>query len=472
MGSAIAECNRCGKRYNVPSATANKRRKCRECGGVVSAVDDDADDYELDDDDYGSSRRSGQRRRSKECPACGTRLPVSADECRECGEYLDDEPPRRRSAGRSSGRSSRPDRGGRSRASKARGGKQSGELTPAEYIVATLFCPIGLVIGIVWSSQHNNKSRMMLMVSSLCLVVAVAGSFSVWYWNADSDDSDYPEEFAASMRDAAERQHQQDLERQIILDELLRAEEESGRGRLQLETKVDLEGQPPEIQAAFRANVRIEMETIVGRSMGSGVVIQKNGTTALIITNRHVIDEPYVSSQGTMVGETKDILPVQVTWFNQQSVKGDVIWTAPDAVDLALVSATCPDEVQPVEWRPVSQPATGEDVFAVGNPVGLGWTYTRGVVSALRVQKQGNAEIPIIQTDATINSGSSGGGLYNKSGHLIGINSFIVNPNVAAGGLGFAIRTQLLDKYDPEALRGGSPTAAGGDGSPAGTGNP
>jgi len=58
----------------------------------------------------------------------------------------------------------------------------------------------------------------------------------------------------------------------------------------------------------------------------------------------------------------------------------------------------------------------GESVLAIGNPAGLGWTLTRGAVSARRTNEFGSREVPIIQTDATINPGNSGGGLYNEKG--------------------------------------------------------
>ena len=93
--------------------------------------------------------------------------------------------------------------------------------------------------------------------------------------------------------------------------------------------------------------------------------------------------------------------------------------------------------------------APNENVFAIGNPVGFGWSLTRGTVSALRRQPVGNREVPLIQTDATLNPGNSGGGLYNDNGELVGIADWIINPELARN-MGFAIRLTVYDEVAPE----------------------
>ena len=140
-----------------------------------------------------------------------------------------------------------------------------------------------------------------------------------------------------------------------------------------------------------------------------------------------------------------------MTYFNEQSNPGTVKWIAPDQLDLALVEAHAPKEIEAVSWTAAPKVLAGQEVFAVGNPIGLGWTYTRGVVSALRQNKANGREFGIIQTDAKLTYGNSGGGLYTSNGELIGINTAIADPRLG-GGLGFAVRPQILIDLKPEGL--------------------
>jgi serine protease Do len=83
--------------------------------------------------------------------------------------------------------------------------------------------------------------------------------------------------------------------------------------------------------------------------------------------------------------------------------------------------------------------------------MGLGWTYTKGVVSAIRLTKFGKFDIPLIQTDTSITYGNSGGGLYTSKGELVGINTSIADPRLGSG-LGFSIRVLVLNDLKPECL--------------------
>ncbi|MDN8704970.1 trypsin-like peptidase domain-containing protein, partial [Staphylococcus aureus] len=82
-------------------------------------------------------------------------------------------------------------------------------------------------------------------------------------------------------------------------------------------------------------------------------------------------------------------------------------------------------------------------VFAIGNPFGLDWTLTTGIVSALDRSLPGEAGGPaidhLVQTDAAINPGNSGGPLLDSAGRLIGINTAIYSPSGASAGIGFAV---------------------------------
>jgi S1-C subfamily serine protease len=99
----------------------------------------------------------------------------------------------------------------------------------------------------------------------------------------------------------------------------------------------------------------------------------------------------------------------------------------------------------------------GQKVFAIGNPFGLDWTLTTGIVSALDrslPSERGTIE-HLIQTDAAINPGNSGGPLLDSSGRLIGITTAIYSPSGASAGIGFAVPVDTVNRVVPELIRTG-----------------
>lgn len=175
--------------------------------------------------------------------------------------------------------------------------------------------------------------------------------------------------------------------------------------------------------------------------VGSGFVYDTEGH---IITNYHVIegaDELIVTLasgeelNATVVGidETNDIAVLQV----------DVGEDFPSPLPLA----------------DSSQVVVGETVLAIGNPYGLDWTLTTGVVSALgRVIESSQEDKYIaeaIQTDAAINPGNSGGPLLNMDGQVIGITSQIISESGSSSGLGFAISSNIIDRIVTEIIENG-----------------
>ena len=99
----------------------------------------------------------------------------------------------------------------------------------------------------------------------------------------------------------------------------------------------------------------------------------------------------------------------------------------------------------------------GQSVMAIGNPFGLDWTLTTGIVSALdREIPLGNGVIEgLIQTDAAINPGNSGGPLLDSSGRLIGVNTAIFSPSGASSGIGFAVPVDLVKRVVPQLIETG-----------------
>ena len=98
-------------------------------------------------------------------------------------------------------------------------------------------------------------------------------------------------------------------------------------------------------------------------------------------------------------------------------------------------------------------------MFAIGNPFGLDWTLTTGIVSALDRSLPGEAGGPaidhLIQTDAAINPGNSGGPLLDSAGRLIGINTAIYSPSGASAGIGFAVPVDTVMRVVPQLIKTG-----------------
>lgn len=100
----------------------------------------------------------------------------------------------------------------------------------------------------------------------------------------------------------------------------------------------------------------------------------------------------------------------------------------------------------------------GQKVFAIGNPFGLDWTLTSGIVSALNrslTAESGSTVDHLIQTDAAINPGNSGGPLLDSAGRLIGINTAIYSPSGANAGIGFAVPVDTVNRVVPQIIRNG-----------------
>ncbi|HXE65801.1 MAG TPA: trypsin-like peptidase domain-containing protein [Rhodanobacteraceae bacterium] len=154
------------------------------------------------------------------------------------------------------------------------------------------------------------------------------------------------------------------------------------------------------------------------QSLGSGVIFTPDG---YVLTNNHVISG------------ADDI---QVMLHDGRVAHAKVIGNDPDT-DLAVLkidAGTLPTiQVDP------DAPRVGDVVLAIGNPFGIGQTVTMGIVSALQRQLSLSPYEDFIQTDAAINSGNSGGALVNAEGQLVGINTAMLDRDVGAQGIGFAI---------------------------------
>jgi S1-C subfamily serine protease len=187
----------------------------------------------------------------------------------------------------------------------------------------------------------------------------------------------------------------------------------------------------PEIYALLRPSVVTISRQVgsgdaaSGRGIGSGVVVDANGS---ILTAYHVV----AGSDSVMV-----------QFFDGTTMNGNVVQRQPER-DLAIISVrSLPNNVEAAVLSGGTR--QGEPVMALGSPFGLDGSFSSGVVSALGrsfiVEETGQVLQNMIQFDAAVNPGSSGGPLVNLNGHVIGIVSGIINPTSdrVFVGLGFAV---------------------------------
>jgi S1-C subfamily serine protease len=217
----------------------------------------------------------------------------------------------------------------------------------------------------------------------------------------------------------------------------------------------------PGLQRAMRANVLIERSVgpaaLGGKAIGSGVILKIENGEALIVTNRHVIDDDFPSSDPALndADRIARLGAMKVKMLGPAQGEGKVVWLAPGKIDLALVrsSVTGASQAQAANWRQGRPMKVGASVFAIGNPQNLGWSHTQGVISQLRTQEIDSRQVRVIQTQAAINAGNSGGGLYDQQGYLLGINSWGADKSISEG-LNFAIALDSLLELAPPPLEG------------------
>jgi S1-C subfamily serine protease len=213
----------------------------------------------------------------------------------------------------------------------------------------------------------------------------------------------------------------------------------------------------PPLQRAMRANVLIErtvgMALLGGKAIGSGVILRIDRGEALIVTNRHVVDAAFPSRNDNSAERLSRVGRLTIRMLGQADCEGQVIWMAPGLIDLALVRAACTSATgaQAAFSQKARPMKVGQTVFAIGNPHQLGWTQTQGVISQFRVRPIDDRRIRVIQTQAAINQGNSGGGLYDQEGYCLGINTWTADKRTTEG-IGFAIALDTLFDLSPAPL--------------------
>ena len=194
--------------------------------------------------------------------------------------------------------------------------------------------------------------------------------------------------------------------------------------------------------------VSIQAALSNGTAKGSGAIVSAKG---YIVTNNHVISGAQ---------------QIQVTLSNGQMYTAQVVGTD-TTTDLAVIKLdNPPSDLKAVEFADSDKLAVGEDVMAIGNPLGYDDTATTGIVSALNrqvtVTDDSGSDIVTnaVQIDAAINPGNSGGPTFNAAGQVIGINSSIASTATSSDsagsiGVGFAIPSNLVKRVANEIIKDG-----------------
>jgi len=193
-----------------------------------------------------------------------------------------------------------------------------------------------------------------------------------------------------------------------------------------IETKEDLSSQLSKLKAAtssdFSGIIESAVKSVVSIktdvSQGSGFIINSGG---YIVTNAHVLYNARYAKALT---------------YNNELRNAELIGYDSD-LDVALLKI--PGSYNYLRFADSNNIKVGEKVIAVGNPYGLSFSVSEGIVSA--VHREFNNLVGYIQTDVSLNPGNSGGPLINKEGEVIGINNFKIG---GAEGLGFALESNYV----------------------------
>ena len=178
----------------------------------------------------------------------------------------------------------------------------------------------------------------------------------------------------------------------------------------------------------------------VPRGNGSGFIWDESGH---VVTNLHVIEG--ASEASVKLADGRDY-------------RASLVGASP-AHDIAVLRINVPNKrPTPVPLGSSHDLKVGQKVFAIGNPFGLDWTLTSGIVSALNrsINADGGVAIEnLVQTDAAVNPGNSGGPLLDSAGRLIGITTAIYSPSGASAGIGFAVPVDTVNRVVPQIIRHG-----------------
>jgi serine protease Do len=172
-------------------------------------------------------------------------------------------------------------------------------------------------------------------------------------------------------------------------------------------------------------------------ALGSGFIISSDG---VVVTNNHVVSQ----SQ-----------KIEITLRDGNRFPARLLGRD-DKIDLAVLKISADRTLPTVGWGDSDKMRVGDWVVAVGNPFGLAGTVTAGIVSSRGRDLGAGPYDDFIQIDAPLNSGNSGGPLFNSNGQVVGVNTAIFTPNGGSIGIGFAIPSNIAEKIVAELQEKGS----------------
>jgi S1-C subfamily serine protease len=197
---------------------------------------------------------------------------------------------------------------------------------------------------------------------------------------------------------------------------------------------------PSVVQVVAASSGSVDVEGEGGEQSGTGFVWDGAGH---VVTNNHVVS-------GTR--------EVAIRFATGEVVGASIVGTAPN-YDLAVVRLRNTRNLPgPIAVGSSADLKVGQAAFAIGNPFGLDQSLTTGVISALKRRLPSNAgrEIGnVIQTDAAVNPGNSGGPLLDSGGRLIGVTTAIISPSGSNAGIGFAVPVDTVNRVVPELISKG-----------------
>jgi len=278
-------------------------------------------------------------------------------------------------------------------------------------------------LDVEWHREHDNRKFLLALVLA-CLVLG--GIFAAIYIDVRTKYISLVE------REENNRAYIRSL--QSLIHDLINSKGIEGLSPVQIYNRT------------FRSVVLVEnrRQTLTGTKIaeGSGFVYSTN----YIVTNYHVV-EGYESA-GT---------EIWVRFYD--GTYSEAEWIAADKYsDLAVLKVDIPDGISPILIGNSTELKVGEPVYAIGHPFQYYWTLTAGVVSQLERTMGSRYGFPIadlIQFDAAVNPGNSGGPLLNSLGEVVGVVTAIVTETGNFSGIGFAVSSAIMQRVVPSLIEKG-----------------